>query len=414
MFTDKDAHLIWESYMTTLSEANLTNKQDLDDAVMSWVAAALSSSNASSQQTTAIKNWFSTKYVQWYINQDGRTQDLQPHEFNPETDEPWMDKPGMMEFVGLTDQEMTQIENLFDYFLNLEPSEFDRDSVEQAEEKMQTYRASAEKKAADPKRAGESVEGQDWEVVYELQKGKQKVQKESVYKESGLQMLGERAFDFYYLTEAERPQGQTSSGSGYKVVRIIPFPSDQQLPTLGDKEQMESDRGNLSVGIREFVREGAIMQHCVGDRSQKYIERAHQGEIDVYSLRSPSNQPHCTWEVIPGQSTIEQIKGKQNAAPADQYKPMAREFTEWLISQYDYDVGGDGQNIGFVKWDETWHNPDSDQWEDIYINQVWPKQVDTFRAIYDAVEWEGEPPPFGMEADSPPKDSSGNVIIGGR
>ncbi|CAB4122344.1 PcfJ-like protein [uncultured Caudovirales phage] len=67
-------------------------------------------------------------------------------------------------------------------------------------------------------------------------------------------------------------------------------------------------------------REGKLMGHCVGG----YYPRVKAGQTQIYSLRDPQNAPHCTIEVTNKQ--IDQIKGKQNAAPTVKYVPYVQDF----------------------------------------------------------------------------------------
>lgn len=63
------------------------------------------------------------------------------------------------------------------------------------------------------------------------------------------------------------------------------------------------------VGKRAFEREGAQMRHCVASYYGK-------DNCEVYSLRDPLNNSHCTIEVVVGGSgksrQVQQIKGKGN------------------------------------------------------------------------------------------------------
>jgi len=66
--------------------------------------------------------------------------------------------------------------------------------------------------------------------------------------------------------------------------------------------------------------EGEVMQHCVGT----YCEQVRAGKTVIYSLRDPQGQPHVTMEVRKGR--FQQIYGKQNQPPKDEYKARVRAF----------------------------------------------------------------------------------------
>jgi hypothetical protein len=66
--------------------------------------------------------------------------------------------------------------------------------------------------------------------------------------------------------------------------------------------------------------EGEVMQHCVGT----YCDQVRAGETVIYSLRDPQGQPHVTMEVRDGR--FQQIYGKQNQPPKDEYAARVRAF----------------------------------------------------------------------------------------
>ena len=82
--------------------------------------------------------------------------------------------------------------------------------------------------------------------------------------------------------------------------------------------------------------EGEVMQHCVGT----YCERVRAGKTVIYSLRDPQGLPHVTMEVAPdapglaesmsqfgyAAGRFQQIYGKQNQPPKDEYKARVRAF----------------------------------------------------------------------------------------
>lgn len=95
-----------------------------------------------------------------------------------------------------------------------------------------------------------------------------------------------------------------------------------------------------SVTNAALKNEGDIMGTCVGG----YCEMVHSGESRIYSLRDAKGMSHVTIEVAPegvsrGKSQygtadasylsdIIQIKGKQNRAPVDAYKPYVQDFVK--------------------------------------------------------------------------------------
>lgn len=64
---------------------------------------------------------------------------------------------------------------------------------------------------------------------------------------------------------------------------------------------------------QETTTEGLLMQHCgVG--------------TEMYSLRDPQNKPHVTVDI--GTGALDQVKGKQNAAPDQKYWPYIKQFVD--------------------------------------------------------------------------------------
>jgi uncharacterized protein YjbI with pentapeptide repeats len=81
------------------------------------------------------------------------------------------------------------------------------------------------------------------------------------------------------------------------------------------------------LGPDELEREGALMQHCVGD----YCAKVEGGGAFIFSLRDPSGRPHVTMDYDPHTRTFQQVMGKQNQPPKREYAARARDF----IRPYD-------------------------------------------------------------------------------
>ncbi len=85
------------------------------------------------------------------------------------------------------------------------------------------------------------------------------------------------------------------------------------------------------VGQNAYLREGALMSHCVGS----YFGR----DVKVYSLRDSKNMPHCTIE------EGKQIKGKGNG-------PVVSKYIEYIVKFLEH-IGMDirdqeMKNLGYV------------------------------------------------------------------
>lgn len=115
------------------------------------------------------------------------------------------------------------------------------------------------------------------------------------------------------------------------------------------------------ISKEAYKNEGDAMGHCVGGYCPD------SGSI-IYSLRSPKGTSHATIEYI--NKAIRQIKGKQNAAPIEKYRPYLIEF----IKKNKMKVINDGYNIGMIHYDHTYYFPDDPGWLAIYKNEIEPLQ----------------------------------------
>jgi len=107
-------------------------------------------------------------------------------------------------------------------------------------------------------------------------------------------------------------------------------------------------------------REGALTGHCVAS----YGQRAESGEIELYSLRDPDNQPHVTMEVRDNE--LHQIKGRHNKPPGPDHIPFIKDF----VLARNFDVRGDYKNIGLWKLGEKLWDPEKEM-PDIVDGHVW-------------------------------------------
>ena len=80
---------------------------------------------------------------------------------------------------------------------------------------------------------------------------------------------------------------------------------------------------NLEVDtVHSYVVENILVKNCVGG----YCERVDDGEVRVFSLRDPQNNPHVTIETDDPVVIVEQIQGNSNSEPDDIYKAMIKEW----------------------------------------------------------------------------------------
>lgn len=154
----------------------------------------------------------------------------------------------------------------------------------------------------------------------------------------------------------------SSYGGGSKISHSV-FPTEQEAIAAVNKSLAEAALKN----------EGDVMGHCVGG----YCEYVHSGHSKIYSLRDAKGMSHVTIEVNPrahpmnargmeverwvatkikGKAfedilDIAQIKGKQNRAPADKYKPYVQDF----VQSGEWGRVGDLQNAGMMDKKEAFN-----------------------------------------------------------
>jgi conjugal transfer/entry exclusion protein len=117
-------------------------------------------------------------------------------------------------------------------------------------------------------------------------------------------------------------------------------------------------------------REGNLMGHCVGGYNPK--------TKTILSLRDSQNQPHVTLE-INHENEVHQIKGKSNKAPIPKYQKYIRYF---LNKNPQYVIREDGENIGYVRWEGKYYDPDSPEWLTVYENEIKPDQENVLNSIF--------------------------------
>ena len=197
------------------------------------------------------------------------------------------------------------------------------------------------------------------------------------------------------LAEQEKSENKLKEGTDYEVL------------------YKDGDYTWVKLSTKEAYKcEGEAMGHCVGGYDPDNENNT------IISLWDKKGQPHVTIEISNYNSTpgmagdadsqeIVQIKGKQNAAPAEKYKDIAAKFVRnWMEDpEYNEDpdepdrvVVGDGGNIGMISYD-NWMGgsgpgrhyffPDSKLWERIHKKEILPAQKDRIKKNKKAIHKEG-------------------------
>jgi hypothetical protein len=131
----------------------------------------------------------------------------------------------------------------------------------------------------------------------------------------------------------------------------------------------------LSKAAYKF--EGDTMGHCVGGYNPASTKQM------IFSLYDSYNMPHVTLEikVSASKKQIVQIKGKQNAKPTDLYQPPCVEYIKHLVQAENYEVVGDGGNIGMAEYEGVFYFRDDPRWKEIYTTKIIPKQQSVFAEL---------------------------------
>ena len=91
-----------------------------------------------------------------------------------------------------------------------------------------------------------------------------------------------------------------------------------------------------------YQREGNLMSHCVAS----YFGRE---DVEIYSLRDSSNNPHCTIEISKTGNRINQIKGKGNGS----IHPKYIKFVLKILKYHKLDVNdSEMNNLGYIYFTE--------------------------------------------------------------
>jgi len=156
------------------------------------------------------------------------------------------------------------------------------------------------------------------------------------------------------------------SGPGVKLLREYPEnnPKGLRWVELNDdytsyKDMDEDAAMEAAAGAvqKQLQYEGDTMGHCVGG----YCDDVLSGTARIFSLRDAKGEPHVTIEVAPTDigDVIQQIKGKQNLPPKDEYLPFVQDFIRkpYHGGQW-YDEIGDLDSTGLITTTKGFYTKD--------------------------------------------------------
>lgn len=166
--------------------------------------------------------------------------------------------------------------------------------------------------------------------------------------------------------------------------------ASEALPTVKEyptgfhwKELTHQDPETLKSILKK---EGDTMQNCIGG----YCENVLEDGTKLYSLRDAAGNPHANVEVRQhrdGSPMINQIKGKQNAAPSGEYQPYVQDFVQNPVGNKDFSVVGDLENTGLIDVAKlkqhglTGGSPRFDKAHSAELSRIFPTEVGPYGGV---------------------------------
>ena len=332
-------------------EANIANAEYLKQEIVNLLQQN-SRTKPNLEPGGAIYKWFTNNLMKFLTGPLGLSPrpletsliGLRPHEYK-EGEPEWMKKDDVMDFSDTGN--WPKMDHIIDYFNSL--SDHEREKIvkkpwEQVDKEVDQW----DKELAAQERSSESrlKKGTDYEVLYKD---------------------GEYTWVKLSTKEAYECEGE---GMGHCVGGYDPDNENNTIISLWDKK----GEPHVTIEIQRY-----------GDGQGPWVSDAHED----------------TQEIV-------QIKGKQNAAPAEKYKDIAAKFVRnWLEDpEYnkdpetpDREVTGDGDNIGMFSYHDyeggregagyPYFFPDSKLWEAIYKKDIVPRQKHLIKSIQQAIHKQG-------------------------
>jgi hypothetical protein len=314
------------SNLITLLEANLYNKNDF----LTAIDKLLKSKNVTKPE---IINWFKKQYVNWYTSStndderaDNRRHKMVMRHMPAPNDPEWAKKPGIMKFIGFNTHHIDFLKHVIDYFEQLDDTELKK------------------------------IYKQPYEII--INKVKE--------------------WDEYLASQMGKEQEKLEEGKD--VQTLMTFPDGYRFVKLLSKKAYDV--------------EGKQMGHCAAS----YSDRT---DSILYSLKDKKNESHATIQYLLKQEEpedgvynvdrddnltrkgITQIKGKENAAPIKKYWPYIRKF----IESNKFIVLADGDNIGYVEYDDIWFDPDEEKFKKYYNEVIVPNRNDFINTIFEEAKY---------------------------
>lgn len=145
------------------------------------------------------------------------------------------------------------------------------------------------------------------------------------------------------------------------------------------------------ISKQSFINEGEKLQHCV--KTDNYKNPKEHTLLSLWKEGNPKGDPQATMEFdndgkdldpktkqvnTSKLQTMIQCKGKGNQAPTSkEVQYVLRKF----VTLNNINITRDGEKIGLRNWKNKFYDPDSEQWDHLWVNEIVPTQEAAIEAI---------------------------------
>lgn len=118
---------------------------------------------------------------------------------------------------------------------------------------------------------------------------------------------------------------------------------------------------------KSYEYEGSSMGHCVGGYDPEDESNT------IISLYGPNNKPRITIELNKQKKEVVQVKGNSNTKPKKEYQKYLLDIIKYYISK-GYFISESNNVDGIVNWEEKTYIKNSEEWNNIFENEIKPNQ----------------------------------------
>jgi hypothetical protein len=128
--------------------------------------------------------------------------------------------------------------------------------------------------------------------------------------------------------QAKRGKGWVPS-SGLGLREMAATANGHWFEFIPNSAQLREEMAYESYHMRHCLGQFANIKHLSGGYGEQYANQTEQGQLRLFTLRGPGNLPHVTISLrqLENGVEIDQIKGKQNCPPIQEYNA---DVLQWL------------------------------------------------------------------------------------